>query len=248
MTTPDVVRKPPGWKFWLLWLAATFVGAFLYVIPVVAVQIALDGLETLHNPQLAGQGTAWLLVLRAVLTGAACGSTIGLGQWFVLRREFKRVGWWVAATVAGYASIGLLPLIAGVFQPGWPDWAFTLIIDGKIHWLARVVAGWPNASWAPGAITLTLFGATLGFFQWLALRGRVHQAGWWIALSTVGWALAAVPNLMPSEPGPEFTLELMIVLTIAPGVPVALAGAGMVWLLRRAAPASGTSNGMAIRS
>jgi hypothetical protein len=80
MTTPDVVRKPPGWKFWLLWLAATFVGAFLYVIPVVAVQIALDGLETLHNPQLAGQGTAWLLVLRAVLTGAACGSTSAWGN------------------------------------------------------------------------------------------------------------------------------------------------------------------------
>lgn len=236
MTTPDVVRKYPGWKFWLLWLAATFVGGFLCVIPVVAVQIALDGLETLYNPQLAAQGTAWLPVLGAVLTGAAIGATIGLAQWFVLRREIKRIGWWVPATLAGYASIGLLPLIAGVFQPAWPDWAFTLINDGKMHWLARVVAGWPNASWAPGAMTLTLFGAALGFVQWLVLRGRVYQAGWWIALSTVGWALAAVLNIMPSEPGPSLTFELMIVLTIAPGVPVALAGAGMVWLLRRSAP------------
>jgi hypothetical protein len=96
------------------------------------------------------------------------------------------MGLWVAATVVGYASIGLLPLIAGVFQSGWLDWALTLIINGKMHWLARVVAGWPNASWAPGAMTLTLFGAALGFFQWLVLRGRVYQAGWWIALSTVG--------------------------------------------------------------
>jgi hypothetical protein len=172
-------------------------------------------------------------VLAAVLCGAAIGATIGLAQWFVLRREFKPIGGWVVATLAGYASIGVLPLIANVFQPGWSDWAFTLIINGKMHWLARVVADWPNASWAPGALTLTLFGAALGFFQWLVLQGRVYQAGWWIALSTVGWALAAVLNIMPSEPGPSFTFDLMIVLTIAPGVPVALAGAGIAWLLRR---------------
>ncbi len=236
MATLLVERKHPGWTFWLLWLVATFVGGILYFIPVVAVQIVL-GLDRLDDPQRAGEITAWMRVLAAVLCGAACGSTIGLSQWFVLLREFKRMGWWVAATVAGYASIGLLPLIAGVFQPGWPDWAFTLIINGKMHWLARVVAGWPNASWAPGAMTLTLFGAALGFFQWLVLRGRVYQAGWWIALSTVGWALAAVLNIMPSEPGP-LTFELMMVITIAPGVPIALAGAGMVWLLRQTIPVS----------
>jgi len=239
-TALNVERQHPGWTFWLLWLAATIVGEILYAIPVGAVQIVL-GLDRLDDPQRAGEITAWMLVLAAVLCGAAIGATIGLAQWLVLRREFKRMGWWVAATVAGYASIGLLPLIAGVFQPGWPDWAFTLIINDKMHWLARVVAGWPNASWAPGAMTLTLFGAALGFFQWLVLRGRVYQAGWWIALSTVGWALAAVLNIMPSEPGPSLTFELMIVLTIAPGVPTALAGAGMVWLLRRSAPAIQTS-------
>jgi hypothetical protein len=230
-----IERKLPGWTFWLLWLAATFVGALLYAIPVGVVQIVL-GLDRLEDPQRAGEIATWMRVLAAVLCGAACGSTIGLAQWLVLRREIKRVGWWVAATVAGYASIGLLPLIAGVLQPGWLDWAFTLIINGKMHWLARVVAGWPNASWAPGAMTLTLFGAALGFFQWLVLRGRVDQAGWWIALSTVGWALAAVLNIVPSEPRHSSTFELFIVLTIAPGVPVALAGAGMVWLLRRSAP------------
>jgi hypothetical protein len=238
--TLNVERKHPGWTFWLLWLAATFVGGLLYFIPVGAVHIVL-GLDRLDDPQRAGEITAWMRVLAAVLCGAACGSTIGLGQWLVLRTQLKRAGWWVGAAIVGYASIGLWPVVANMLQPGWMDWAFTLVVNGKMHWLARVVAGWPNASWAPGAMTLTLFGAALGFFQWLVLRGRVYQAGWWIALSTVGWALAAVLNIMPSEPGPSLTFELMIVLMIAPGVPVALAGAGMLWLLRHSAPAIQTS-------
>lgn len=132
----------------------------------------------------------------------------------------------MAATAAGYASIGLLPLLAGFFQPGWPDWAFTLIINDKMHWLARVA--WPAASWPAGAITLTMFGAVLGIMQWLVLRRRVYQVGWWIAISTGGWALAAVLSIVPSD---------ILVVLASWMVPMIGTGAGMLWLLRRSAPA-----------
>ncbi len=221
-----VERKQPGWMFLLLWYVATFAGGLLYVIPVGAVHILL-GLDRLADPPRPGELSTGVLVLAAVLCGAACGSTIGLAQWLVLRRELKRIGWWVAATVAGYASIGLLPLIAAAFQPGWLEWAFTLIITGKIHWLARVEATWPAASWPAGAITLTLFGTVLGIMQWLVLRGRVRQAAWWIAISTGGWALAAVLiSRMPSR---------FLVVTVSWDAPVVVAAVGMVWLLRRPA-------------
>jgi hypothetical protein len=226
-TTLNLGRIHSGWGFWLLWYAATFIGMVLYFIPVGVVHMVL-GLDRLEDPLRSGEVTPWMLVLAAVLCGAACGSTIGLAQWLVLRRRLQRVGWWVGATIAGYASIGLLPLIASVFQPGWLNWAFTLIINGKMHWLARVEAAWPAASWPAGAITLTMFGAVLGIMQWLVLRGHLYRAGWWIAISAGGWALAAALSIV--------TDDLIVVLATS-DVPALVTGAGMVWLQRRSAVA-----------
>ncbi len=227
-TALNVQRKHPGWIFWLLWFTATLAGYLLYSIPVGLVQIVL-GLDRLDDPLRAGEITVWMLVLAAVLCGAAIGATIGLAQWLVLRREIKHIGGWVSATLAGYAAIGLLPLLADLFQPGWLNWALTLIISGKMHWLARVQPTWPASSWLPGAITLTLFGAFLGIMQWLILRRRVYQAGWWIAFSTGGWALAVALAL-------NF-VSWETFVTTSWLVPWLITGAGMVWLLRRSAPA-----------
>ena len=221
MTIGTVERRQAGWVFWFLWFAASWVGGFLYVIPVVVVHFVM-GLDRLDDPQRLAELGVWMPVLAAVLCGAACGSTIGLGQWIVLRKYLPRIGLWVAATIVGYASIGLLPLIAGVIQPGWSDWAFTLIVSGKMHWLARVEPSWPAASWLPGTITLSMFGAVLGVAQWLVLRHRVDHAGQWIAISAVGWALAAALSFLPS---------VLVVVLMSFDVPIIVAGAGMVWLL-----------------
>ncbi len=226
-TALPVARTQPGLIFWLLWYAATFMGEMLYAIPVGIVQLVL-GLDRLNDPARAGEFPAWMLVLGAVLCGAAIGATIGLAQWLVLRRGLPHTGGWVAATLAGYAAIGVLPLIAGALQPGWPDWAFTLIIGGKMHWLARVEPTWPAAASLPGGLTLILFGALLGVMQWLVLRGRVHQAGWWVAISAGGWALAVALS----------TVSWALFVLMSWSIPAAVAGAGMVWLLRRTGSAS----------
>lgn len=204
---------------------ATFVGALLYSVPVAAVQFVL-GLDQTDVTSL-GQLDVSRLLLAGVLTGAACGSTIGLAQWLVLRRQLKRSGMWVAATIAGYASIGLLPLLASIFQPRWLTWAQTLIINGKMHWLARTAVpspdpDWLSASWPAGAVTLTLFGAVLGLAQWLVLRGRVPHAGWWVAISAASWALMA---LLSASYVPWATFGMF-----AWDIPVLVAAAGLVWL------------------
>ncbi len=110
-------RAYPGWVLWALWIAATFVGSLIYFVPVGLMHLLL-GLDRLGDPQRAGEISAGMVALAAMLCGAACGSTIGLMQWLVLRTQLKRIGWWIGATIAGYASIGLLPLIGNALQPG----------------------------------------------------------------------------------------------------------------------------------
>ncbi len=77
------------------------------------------------------------------------------------------------------------------------------------------------------------FGVILGILQWLTLRGRVYQAGWWVAISIAGWLAAfaltgaAIVSGLYVEP---FDMLAAFI------VPIAIAGAGIIWLLRRAAP------------
>jgi hypothetical protein len=223
--------------FWLLWFVATLMGLFLEFIPIGLIVLPMGlvlGLDRLDDPaRLSEFLPAWTLVLAAVLCGAGVGAVTGLAQWLVLRRELRHTGGWVAATAAGYASIGVLPLLANALQPGWSDWAFTLIVTGKMHWLARVQPDWPAAaSWLAGGITLILFAAALGIMQWLVLRRRVAHAGWWVLVSTAAWALTVA--LTPMLSWADF-------VTASWALPAAATGAAMVWLLRRPAHAISTA-------
>src|SRR5262249_41133445 len=75
-------------------------------------------------------------------------------------------------------------------------------------------------------------GAIAGALQWLVLRGRVGRAGWWVLASTLAWMLSTVlDELGALAAGEEFVADLLRVILGA-----ALSGAGMVWLLRQAAP------------
>ena len=37
-----------------------------------------------------------------------------------------------------FICIGMVIFVVAAFQPGWLEWAVTLIVNGKLHWLARV--------------------------------------------------------------------------------------------------------------
>jgi hypothetical protein len=97
----------------------------------------------------------------------------GALQYGLLRSLLPRMGWWVPATVAGWL-LGIL-LIA---LPGWLGW-----IDAPLNSLDLI---------------LLMMGLAIGLTQWLVLRRRIPQAGWWIAANALGWGLVGLITLRNS--------------------------------------------------
>ena len=89
-----------------------------------------------------------------------------------------------------------------------------------------------------GLLTTLSFGIFLGVCQWFVLRGRVPYSEWWIAINLGGWVATFVFGAVSEYA--QFSIESvlgMISFAISMLVPFAVAGGGMVWLLRQTTPA-----------
>jgi len=100
------------------------------------------------------------------------GFWVGLLQWLILRAHIDRAGAWVLATVGACAVAGLVMVGVGAF-------------DADLGWYVGV----------------SIFGIALGVLQWVVLRTNVPNAGWWILVSTVGWAVALPFGDLNGPPG-----------------------------------------------
>lgn len=213
MTTLPLRQTHPGLVFWVQWMLATVAGAVAYVIMLIPLMRGITLLAP-AGPESVAEPPIWLqLVLRAFGMGLL-GAAIGLAQWLVLRRVLRGVGWWVPATMVGYAALNVA---------GW-------------IWLLSV----EPPPWLAGSTSFVLVGLVLGVAQWLVLRGRVERAGWWIAISVAGWTLALALTRLIILSG--LYVEPMDMLS-ALLVPVAISGAGLVWLLQAHPVASGWRSG-----
>jgi len=81
------------------------------------------------------------------------------------------------------------------------DWGFWLqwVLASIVGWALGAIVSLLVSAIAPvvGAIPVvggSIIGAGVGIMQWLVLRRRFHQAGWWVLASTmgsvVGWAVS----------------------------------------------------------
>ncbi len=68
------------------------------------------------------------------------------------------------------------------------------------QWVLATTLGWILGGLLPGDLWI---GVTVGVLQWLVLRPLVHQAGWWISLSSVGWAMGHVVVVTAMPVGDE---------------------------------------------
>lgn len=123
---------------------------------------ALDWRLLLQWVMATTLGYIIIWILPSDLTLLGLGVPIGALQWLVLRQHLNQVGWWVLASGLGWA-MGM----------GW------VLVGGAIPAGAGFLAG-------------TAAGATMGIAQWIVLRNKLHQAGWWIPVSILGWTLAVL--------------------------------------------------------
>jgi RsiW-degrading membrane proteinase PrsW (M82 family) len=143
------------------------------------------------------------------VNGVAFGLALGGGQWLLLRQQLDRADRWAPASILGWLAVFLI-----------------------VHTLIEPLAASNDAVRSPPAALVggAIVGALLGLPQWFVLRDQLAKAGWWVAIQAlalgVGISLAVV--LADLVIVPEGFMGLMVSLIVHQ----ALAGMGMVWLLR----------------
>ena len=201
MTILKAIHKHATQGFWLWWLFATLVGI------IIGMAIVFLGLTPLHN-----NSSHVAQAVRGFVIGAAFGATVGTAQWFVLRRYFDRVGWWILLTFLGWVAY-------------WELINMNLLVKAQ------------GIAFIPDLLNLAIFGVILGVLQWLLLRKKIHSAGWWVLANIVGMMLGSlvidtIDTVLQGDSPFDF-ITGSIVLAIITGV-------CMVWLLKRSSSVTGT--------
>ena len=87
-----------GW-----WLVASIAGWIVGAAAIIVTSSVVSSVVPMGILNEIVTGTAGTVVALALL-----GAVIGITQWLYLRRHFTRAGWWVLASLAGWALLGVL--------------------------------------------------------------------------------------------------------------------------------------------
>ena len=93
------LRAHVGWALWLRWVLVSSVGWALG--------------RVLGSTAGGALGTVFGSAVGGALSGAVGGTLIGVMQWFVLRRQIYRAGWWVWASTVGGAMGVVIDSVVG---------------------------------------------------------------------------------------------------------------------------------------
>ncbi len=160
------------WSYILLalviWLGAAFTGLLLSAIPPVIIPFGI-----FDRP------ATWLGYLLPLLLGGGIGGAIGwlvgLLEYLALRHWWPQANRWVLGTSFGWALTYAVYMI------------FLFTMGNHIIEIS-------GAQFSPTSTVFVLFGLGVGVGQWLALRGQLRQAGWWLFISTISWAATIGAN------------------------------------------------------
>jgi hypothetical protein len=138
------------WWFWLKWVLVSAVGWAVAMAAGLAVGLAVD---RAGDAGLAVGGSVGVAGAVGV-TGAVGGAVVGTAQWLILRKRAQRSGWWVLASVVG--------------------WAVGLVVGVVVALVAGGVVGFAGAVGLAGAVAGAVYGAITAVVLVLLLRVRVE--------------------------------------------------------------------------
>ena len=160
------IIKKPDWTFYPVWVILTTLCipiAFILDLVILKAIISIVG-DFIYVNGVQHVTEDYLFSYTFV---PVSGLLTGVLQYWLLRRYLPRMGWWVLATTGGWL-LGLLIILI----PGWLDfWKFE-VFDLDLAFI--------------------LMGLSIGVGQWLLLRHRLSQAGWWVVATVLGWSLLSL--------------------------------------------------------
>ena len=158
-------NEKPRWPFYLTWIILTCICipmAFLLTFAILAIIIYFAGDIVYVNGVRHITEDYLFMYIIIPIVSLLTGAV----QYGLLRRYLPRMGGWILSTIGGWL-LGTL-LIALLSWLNWTDERF---------YLER---------------SLLLMGLAIGAGQWLLLRRRLPQAGWWIGANAAAWGLSAL--------------------------------------------------------
>ena len=213
-----------GRRLWLWWILASTV--------VLAVGVTVGGVVIIFGAVVSNLLGA---VGGVAVVGAVVGSSLGIVQWLLLRRQVSRSGWWILASAAGGAvGFALAVAVLIILDLVGSDW-FSISVD-------------PDDLGAIGLVIVIAIVASYGIPQSLVLRRRVPRSGSWILASAAGPAviylvlfdltLFVLDRLEVFPPEYSYRSGTGVNVAVFVGVVGAVLGYGvitgrvLVWLLR----------------
>jgi hypothetical protein len=184
------IRQPltrTDWGLGLGWILATTLGWLVGFAICEALKSFLDSLSA---------------------DGAVIGISIGISQWFVLRRRIDGAAWWIPASIVGYA-IG--------------KFAADAVIQAETGMLGVVLSG-------------VVIGIAAGFAQWVVLVRHFSRAELWVVASALGWAVGwtVISAVDESVGGP--TASTYFIGATGAAMAGVITAVALTWLLRSRPP------------
>jgi len=187
-----------GNRYWLAWFLASLAGYFFGMLLGASIAYGLFQRDAFDSTM-------------GLTLGIVMGAAGGFAQWLVLRKQIIGSGWWILASVLGFAT---------VFS------------------YSGTIASDPNPAMA-GMRMAVAFSLVTGGLQWAILRDKVAKSGWLVLANFLGLLAAEIgfpiSIAVTAATGNENLSMLVVALIFAAGYG-AVTGIAMVWLLQQPQP------------